>query len=200
MREDLAAAARPASVLIDREAVVVGDIDAVRTFTCTRAGRTADGREQWRLLAGGRRWTVSAMTALADQPRLGPAPGRRRHDLPARVSGVDEETGEVSGPAAEVEALLAGGPMLDDVGGWRPPRRPHARRHQGRRLGRGPAAAGSPATPPTALVTDLPGGRRARWRSRRARRGRDRLPGSTSSRARGRRSRRSGSRPARWPC
>lgn len=28
--------------------------------------------EQWRLLARGRRWTLSAMTALADQPVWGP--------------------------------------------------------------------------------------------------------------------------------
>ena len=63
----------PASVLIDHERVVVGDIEAVRTLLL-RAG--PDGRpsaaEQWRLLAGGRRWTLSAMTSLGDQPVWGP--------------------------------------------------------------------------------------------------------------------------------
>ena len=74
VREDLSRMLdEPASVLIDRELVVVGDIEAVRTLYL-RTG--PDGRpsaaEQWRLLAGGRRWTLSAMTALADQPVWGP--------------------------------------------------------------------------------------------------------------------------------
>ena len=60
------------SMLLDHERVVVGEIDAVRTFAIHRG---PDGlptaSEQWRLLAGGRRWTVTAMTALADQPVWG---------------------------------------------------------------------------------------------------------------------------------
>ena len=46
-------------------------VAAVRTFTA-RAGGILCASEQWRLLAGGRRWTVSATTALADQPAWGP--------------------------------------------------------------------------------------------------------------------------------
>ncbi len=74
VREDLGRMlAEPGSVLVDREAVRVGDVDAVRTFVLRQ---TTDGlptaAEQWRLLAGGRRWTVSAMTPLADQPEWGP--------------------------------------------------------------------------------------------------------------------------------
>ena len=61
------------SMLLDHERVVVGQIDAVRTFAIHRG---PDGlptaSEQWRLLAGGRRWTVTAMTALGDQPVWGP--------------------------------------------------------------------------------------------------------------------------------
>ena len=63
----------PASVLIDHELVVVGDIEAARTLLL-RSGpdRRPSAAEQWRLLAGGRRWTLSAMTLLADQPVWGP--------------------------------------------------------------------------------------------------------------------------------
>ena len=65
--------AEPGSVLVDHESVRVGGVDAVRTFVLRQ---TTDGlptaAEQWRLLAGGRRWTVSAMTPLADQPEWGP--------------------------------------------------------------------------------------------------------------------------------
>jgi hypothetical protein len=65
--------ADPDSVLIDRERVVVSGIDAVRTLTLHRGpGGLPTVSEQWRLLAQGRRWTVSAMTALADQPVWGP--------------------------------------------------------------------------------------------------------------------------------
>ena len=74
VREDLSRMLdEPASVLIDHQLVVVGDVEAVRTLLL-RSG--LDGRpsaaEQWRLLAGGRRWTLSAMTVLADQPVWGP--------------------------------------------------------------------------------------------------------------------------------
>jgi len=63
----------PGSLLIDREAVVVGGINAVRTFSLHLGpAGLPTASEQWRLLAGGKRWTVSAMTALADQPDWGP--------------------------------------------------------------------------------------------------------------------------------
>jgi hypothetical protein len=74
VEEDLARLlSGPDSVLIDRERVLVGEVDAVRTFALHRG---PDGlptaSEQWRLLAAQRRWTVSAMTALGDQPEWGP--------------------------------------------------------------------------------------------------------------------------------
>ena len=63
----------PATLLIDRETVRLGDADAVRTFTLHRGPLgQATASEQWRALAGGRRWTVSALTALHDQPQWGP--------------------------------------------------------------------------------------------------------------------------------
>jgi hypothetical protein len=61
----------PATVLVDRETTSVGGVDAVRTFVLD-AGELAAAREQWRLVARGRRWTVTAITALADQPGWGP--------------------------------------------------------------------------------------------------------------------------------
>jgi hypothetical protein len=61
----------PAMVLVDYEPTTVGGVDAVRTFVLD-AGELASAREQWRLIGGGRRWTVSAVTALADQPVWGP--------------------------------------------------------------------------------------------------------------------------------
>ena len=60
----------PGDLLVDHEEVRIGDVDAVRTFSLHVRVPTAS--EQWRLLAGGRRWTVSATTALADQPQWGP--------------------------------------------------------------------------------------------------------------------------------
>jgi hypothetical protein len=61
------------ALLVDHEPTVVGGVAAQRTLVVHRA---ADGlptaAEQWRLLAAGRRWTISAMTALEDQPELGP--------------------------------------------------------------------------------------------------------------------------------
>jgi hypothetical protein len=61
----------PAMVLVDYEPTSVGGVEAVRTFVLD-AGELASAREQWRLIAAGRRWTVSAVTALADQPVWGP--------------------------------------------------------------------------------------------------------------------------------
>jgi len=61
----------PAMVLVDYQPTIVGDVAAVRTFVLD-AGELASAREQWRLMAAGRRWTVSAVTALADQPVWGP--------------------------------------------------------------------------------------------------------------------------------
>jgi hypothetical protein len=59
------------SVLVDYEAVALGGLDAVRTLTLHREGLLT-ASEQWRLLAAGRRWTLSATTALLDQPGCGP--------------------------------------------------------------------------------------------------------------------------------
>jgi hypothetical protein len=61
----------PAMVLVDYQPTTVGSVEAVRTFVLD-AGEIASAREQWRLMAGDRRWTVSAVTALADQPVWGP--------------------------------------------------------------------------------------------------------------------------------
>jgi len=61
----------PAMVLVDYQPTIVGGVAAVRTFVLD-AGELASAREQWRLMAAGRRWTVSAVTALADQPVWGP--------------------------------------------------------------------------------------------------------------------------------
>lgn len=63
----------PGDLLLDREAVHLDGVEAVRTFT-VHLGATGvpTASEQWRLLAAGRRWTVSATTALADQPEWGP--------------------------------------------------------------------------------------------------------------------------------
>jgi hypothetical protein len=61
------------SVLLDREPVEFAGVPALRTFILHRvAGHRPAASEQWRWLAGGRRWTVSALTALADQPEWGP--------------------------------------------------------------------------------------------------------------------------------
>ena len=61
----------PGDVVVDHEEVRLGEVEAVRTFVL-RVGGVPTASEQWRLLAGGRRWTVSATTALADQPAWGP--------------------------------------------------------------------------------------------------------------------------------
>lgn len=62
------------SVLIDYQPVSVSGVEAIRTLVVHRG---ADGRpptvsEQWRLVAERRRWTVSTLTTLADQPAFGP--------------------------------------------------------------------------------------------------------------------------------
>jgi hypothetical protein len=61
----------PGDVVVDHEEVRLGEVEAVRTFVL-RVGGVPTASEQWRLLAGGRRWTVAATTALADQPEWGP--------------------------------------------------------------------------------------------------------------------------------
>lgn len=63
----------PGTLLVDRAPAEIGGVECVRTFTLhLAAGGEATASEQWRLLAGGRRWTVSAMSTLADQPDWGP--------------------------------------------------------------------------------------------------------------------------------
>ena len=70
--EDLARQLSGAA-LLDRELTRIGGVDAVRTFVVRRGpGGLPVASEQWRLLAGGRRWTLSALTALGDQPAWGP--------------------------------------------------------------------------------------------------------------------------------
>lgn len=61
------------TTLVDYEQQALGGLEAVRTLTVHRedAGLLT-ATEQWRLLAGGRRWVLSALTALGDQPALGP--------------------------------------------------------------------------------------------------------------------------------
>jgi hypothetical protein len=61
----------PGDLVVDREDVRVGEIHAVRAFVL-RVGAVPTASEQWRLLTAGRRWTVAATTALADQPDWGP--------------------------------------------------------------------------------------------------------------------------------
>ena len=61
----------PGDVVVDHEEVRLGEVEAVRTFVL-RVGGVPTASEQWRLLAGGRRWAVAATTALADQPEWGP--------------------------------------------------------------------------------------------------------------------------------
>jgi len=61
------------SLLVDHEHVTVTGVEAVRTLAvhCGAFGPPT-ASEQWRLLAEGRRWTVSALTTLAAQPVFGP--------------------------------------------------------------------------------------------------------------------------------
>jgi hypothetical protein len=72
VEEDLARMlSEPATVLVDAEPTTIGGVEAVRTFVLD-AGEFASAREQWRLMAAGRRWTVTAATSLFDQPTWGP--------------------------------------------------------------------------------------------------------------------------------
>src|SRR4051812_21062430 len=64
----------PEALLVDHEATALGGVAAQRTLVVHRG---PDGlptaAEQWRLLAAGRRWTITAMTALEAQPGVGPS-------------------------------------------------------------------------------------------------------------------------------
>jgi hypothetical protein len=61
------------ALVVDCARGEIGGVECVRTFALHLAGGgEATASEQWRLLAGGRRWTVSAMSTLADQPDWGP--------------------------------------------------------------------------------------------------------------------------------
>jgi hypothetical protein len=71
VEEDIARLlSRPGDLLLDREATTIGGVEAVRTYSL-HVGDPPTASEQWRLVAGGRRWTVAATTALADQPEWG---------------------------------------------------------------------------------------------------------------------------------
>jgi hypothetical protein len=64
---------RPGVLLVDLQAATLGGVESVRSFVLdVGEGVPATASEQWRLLAAGRRWTVSAVTALPDQPVWGP--------------------------------------------------------------------------------------------------------------------------------
>jgi hypothetical protein len=74
VREDLARLlSRPDAVLLDRQSVALGGLEFVRTFVAeVGPSGVPTASEQWRTVAGGRRWTVSVTTTLADQPDWGP--------------------------------------------------------------------------------------------------------------------------------
>jgi hypothetical protein len=64
---------QPATMLVDAESTTLGGVECVRTFVLDVGdGELVSASEQWRLLAAGRRWTVTAVTALQDQPVWGP--------------------------------------------------------------------------------------------------------------------------------
>jgi hypothetical protein len=66
-------AAEAGGVVLDREPVAVRAGEALRTFAIHKGpGGLATASEQWRVLARGRCWTVTAMSALGDQPLWGP--------------------------------------------------------------------------------------------------------------------------------
>jgi hypothetical protein len=70
---DAIAAAEAGGVVLDREPVAIRAGDALRTFAIHQGpGDLPTASEQWRLLRDGRCWTVTAMSALADQPLWGP--------------------------------------------------------------------------------------------------------------------------------
>jgi hypothetical protein len=65
--------AGPGDLLLDHEAVRIDGVEGIRTFVAYVAPNgIPKASEQWRLLAAGRRWTLSATTALTDQPEWGP--------------------------------------------------------------------------------------------------------------------------------
>jgi hypothetical protein len=74
VQEDLARRlSTPGTLLVDAEPTTLGGVDCVRTFVLDVGdGELVSASEQWRLLAAGRRWTVTAVTALPDQPVWGP--------------------------------------------------------------------------------------------------------------------------------
>jgi hypothetical protein len=74
VEEDLARLlSAPGTLLVDAEPTTLGGVDCVRTFVLDAGdGSLVSATEQWRLLAAGRRWTLSAITRLADQPVWGP--------------------------------------------------------------------------------------------------------------------------------
>jgi hypothetical protein len=74
VEEDLARMlSEPATMLVDAETTTLGGVECVRTFVLDVGdAELVSASEQWRLLAAGRRWTVTAVTALGDQPVWGP--------------------------------------------------------------------------------------------------------------------------------
>jgi hypothetical protein len=74
VEEDLARMlSAPGTLLVDAETTTLGGVEAVRTFVLDVGdGELVSASEQWRLLAAGRRWTVTAVTVLPDQPVWGP--------------------------------------------------------------------------------------------------------------------------------
>ncbi len=72
--EDLARQlSAPGTLLVDAETTTLGGVECVRTFVLDAGdGELVSASEQWRLLAAGRRWTVTAVTVLPDQPVWGP--------------------------------------------------------------------------------------------------------------------------------
>jgi hypothetical protein len=74
VQEDLARQlSAPGTLLVDAETTTLAGVECVRTFVLDVGdGELVSASEQWRLLAAGRRWTVTAVTALPDQPLWGP--------------------------------------------------------------------------------------------------------------------------------
>ena len=63
----------PGVLLVDAETTTLGAVPCVRTFVLDVGdGELVSASEQWRLLAAGRCWTVTAVTVLPDQPVWGP--------------------------------------------------------------------------------------------------------------------------------
>jgi hypothetical protein len=74
VEEDLARLlSTPGTLLVDAETTALGGVECVRTFVLDAGvGSLVTASEQWRLLAAGRRWTITAVTVLPDQPTWGP--------------------------------------------------------------------------------------------------------------------------------